>query len=166
MLPPITQDDVFFLLEPLLGLPILLRHTEITGEIAENLRAYRLGGDLTLDEVHKRISSALFNGIYAYTKGKMVVKDEQGRSKKIYTDDLSQMSEALMEPVFARLPVQWHAYEELNDYALHHLSLPAIKRLYLGYRRFMPEMNRSIFARIVKENFPKDAYEDWLGEEA
>jgi len=90
------------------------------------------------------------------------VTDAHGEEKKVYTDALEQMAEALMGPVFDRFPVCEETFALLNDYALRRLSLPALKRLYTGFRDMMEEMNRALFARVVTENFPLETYQDWL----
>jgi hypothetical protein len=159
---PITQDDVFFLLEPLVGLPMLLQHSELSSEIAALLSAYDWQGETTLDTLCEQIESTLFNSIYSYTRGQMAAENERGEIKKIYTSDLSQMAETLMDPVFARIPVQPETCGLLNRYALSHLSLPVLKRLYTDFREFLDPMNQTIFARVVTENFPEEAYRDWL----
>jgi hypothetical protein len=159
---PITHDDVFFLLEPLVGLPLLLLHSELPQDITELLRAYDWQGKVSLDQLKASLESALFNGIYTYTGGRMMVEDTLGNAHKIHTDQLAQMAETLLEPVFARLPRTQAAYELLNDYALRHLSLPALKQLYLGYADRLPPQNHAIFTRIITENFPKEAYNAWL----
>jgi len=163
-MPPITQDDVFFLLEPLVGLPLLLAHSELSSEIAAMLAAYDWRGEEPPDTLCANVESALFNGIYAYTDGRMTVQDVRGKQKKVYTDALSQMAEALMGPVFERFPVCERAFEMLNDYALRHLSLPALKRLYTRYPDRLHPENRTLFTRVITENFPEEAYQDWLAE--
>jgi len=161
-MPPITQDDVFFLLEPLVGLPLLLAHSELSSDIAAMLSAYDWRGGERPEALSARIEGKLFNSIYSYTNGNMTVRDAHGHSKKVYTDALAQMAEALMGPVFDRLPDTREAFEALNDYALRRLSLPALKRLYTGYGNMMEAMNRALFARVITENFPPEAYQDWL----
>ena len=162
--PPITQDDVFFLLEPLVGLPLLLAHSELSSDIAAMLSEYDWRGEEPPDALCTRIEGALFNGIYSYTNGKMSVVDARGKHKKVYTDALAQMAEALMGPVFERFPICRATYEILNDYALRRLSLPALRRLYTGFSDMVEPMNRALFARVLKENFPPEAYQDWLAE--
>ncbi|MCL2544614.1 MAG: hypothetical protein FWE77_01715 [Clostridia bacterium] len=160
--PPITQDDVFFLLEPLVGLPLLLAHSELSSDIAAMLSQYDWRGEDPPEALCARIEGKLFNSIYSYTNGNMTVRDAHGRNKKVYTDALAQMAEALMGPVFDRFPDSQEAFEALNSYALRRLSLPALKRLYTGYMERMEPMNRALFARVIAENFPSGAYEDWL----
>ena len=162
--PPITQDDVFFLLEPLVGLPLLLAHSELSSDIAALLSEYDWTGGEPPDALCSRVESALFNGIYSYTGGKMSVADVRGKRRKVYTDALSQMAETLMGPVFDRLPICRAAYDLLSGYAARHLSLPALRRLCTGFSDILEPANRALFARIVKENFPKEAYQDWLAE--
>ncbi len=161
-LPPITQDDVFFLLEPLVGLPLLLKHSELSSEIAELLGQYSWHSGDSLEELFRQIESSLFNSVYGFTNGKMVVKDEQGHQHKIYTDSLSQMAELLLDPLFERFPRCERTFTLFNDYALRHLSLPAIKRIFTDYPNLVEPMNRAIFERILIENFAKETYEDWL----
>ncbi len=159
---PITQDDVFLLLEPMVGIPLLLCHSELAQEITALLLAYDWRGTSELGELRDQIESLLFNSIYSYTQGTMVVKDAEGNAKKVYTDALSQMAETLLEPVFIRIPVNEPNYELINGYALRHHSLPALKQLYTRFKAYLQPMNHAIFRRIITENYPKEIYEDWM----
>ena len=160
--PPITQDDVFFLLEPLVGLPLLLAHSELSSDIAAMLTVHDWRGEEPPESLCAKIEGKLFNSIYGYTNGNMTVTDAHGRQKKVYTDALAQMAETLMGPVFDRFPVCPESFAILNDYALRRLSLPALRRLYTGFPDMVEPMNRALFARVITENFPAEAYQDWL----
>jgi len=160
---PITQDDVFFLLEPLVGLPLLLKHSELSSDLAALLTAYDWRAETALDALFRQVERTLFNRIYDYTDGKMEVQDARGKTKKVTTEALEQVAEALMGPLFERFPVCERTFELLNAYALRHLSLPALKRLYTGFAQQLQPMNRSLLVRIVTENFPEEAYREWLG---
>ena len=163
-MPPITQDDVFFLLEPLVGLPLLLAHSELSSDIAAMLSQYDWRYGESPEALCAQIEGTLFNSIYSYTDGCMAVLDAHGQLKKIYTDSLAQMAETLMGPVFERFPVCRETFEMLNDYALRRLSLPALKRLYTDFADMMDPMSRALLARVITENFPAGAYQDWLAE--
>lgn len=163
-IPLITQDYVFFLLEPLVGLPLLLAHSELSSDITALLSQYDWRRRKTLETLRTQIESKLLNTIYDYTGGEMTVPDAHGQQKKIYTDALAQITETLMEPVFERFPVCQETFDMLNDYALRRLSLPALKRLYTDFAEWTEPMSRTLFVRVITENFPAEAYQDWLAE--
>jgi len=162
--PLITQDYVFFLLEPLVGLPLLLANSELSSDITAMLTRYDWRRRKSLEELRAQIESKLLNAIYDYTDGEMTVPDARGQPKKIYTDALAQITETLMEPVFERFAVCRETFDALNDYAMRRLSLPALKRLYTGFADMMDPMSRALFARVITENFPAEVYQDWLAE--
>ena len=157
----ITRDEVFFLLEPQIGLPLLMANPALASDLVQCLESY-FYLPITLDEQCAKVKSALFNGVYEATRGTMVGMDVQGQPKKIYSEQFSPMAELLMAPIFERLPVGQAAFDALNDYALRHTSLSACKRLYVDFRDYLPDMNLSIIRRVVTENFPPEAYAGWL----
>ena len=162
--PPVTQDDVLSLLEPLVGTPLLLARPELSSDIAAMLSRYDWRGETPPEALRAQIESLLFNTIYNDTGGGMTVLDAHGRQKKIYTAAIARATETLMELVFQRFPVCREAFETLNDYALRRLSLPALKRLYTGFGDMMEPMSRALCTRVITENFPAEAYQDWLAE--
>ena len=157
----ISRDDVLFLLEPHIGLPLLMRHASLCNDLAQCLHGF-FYKRITLDTLCQQVERMLFNGIYTATNGTMVTMDMQGRPRKIHSDALPALAELLMEPVFARFPVDQASFDALNEYSLHHTSLPALKRLYLDFGDCMPAMNRALCRRIIVENFPPEAWQDWL----
>lgn len=163
-IPPITQAYVSFLLEPLVGQALLRAKPELSADIADMLSQYdwRYGGSPEI--LRTQIESKLLHDIYEHTRGDMTVTDGHGRRKKIYTDALAQITEILLEPMLERLPVCRETFEMLNDYAMRRLSLPVLKRLYTGFADMLEPMNRALFARVITENFPFEAYQDWLAE--
>jgi len=163
--PLITHDNVLRLLEPLVGMPLLLAHPELCSGIAAMLSRYDWRGGTPPEALRAEIESLLFNAIYDATGGDMAVLDAHGRRKKIYTEALAQTTETLMEPVFEGFPVCREAFDALNHYALRRLSLPALKRLHTGFGDMMEPMSRALCIRVITENFPAEAYQDWLAEQ-
>ncbi len=165
---PITQDDALYALEPWLGRPLLLRNPVLGSDVALHLnRFFTEKGEegevaVSLDQLRTQLESLLFNSIYAATGGTMKSVSQSGQTLLIRTQQLPVIADALMDLIFYHLPVSEPSFELLNAYAMHHTSLPAMRRLYLDYGAYMPPMNRDIFRRIILENFGPEAYGAWL----
>lgn len=161
-MPRITQDDVFFVLEPSVGLPLLVRYPALSYDVAAYLNRYFEPEPPSLDEMCRQVESLVFNGVYGATNGTMVSVDQAGQPLKIHTKLLPWLAEELIGLIFDYLPKNERTFETLNSYALGHTSLPAMRRLYLEFGEYMPTMNRDIFKRVIMENFPPEAYAEWL----
>ncbi len=168
MMSPITQDDALYALEPWLGRPLLLRNPALGSDVALHLNRFFCEKDedgmpaVSLDELRTQLESLLFNSVYTATGGTMKAIAQNGQPIMIRTQQLPVIADALMDLIFYHLPINEPSFELLNTYAMHHTSLPAMRRLYLDYGAYMPPMNRDIFRRVIVENFGPEAYGAWL----
>ena len=157
----VTQEEVLRILAPAIGSP-LLADDALREQVTVLVSAYNWRFSGALDALFDKVEQTLFNGIYQRTQGSMMSEDPQGRPLRITTEGIVELTDTLIAQIIERMPVRQETYELINEYALRKLSLPALRRLYVDFARFLPAMNREIIARVVTENFAPEAYRDWL----
>ena len=158
----ITEDAVFYALQPWLGVPLLTRSPALVRDVAAHLNRYFSEEALPLDDLRAQCESLLFNSIYTATNGSMVASTPDGRPVSIRTQYLPSMTEDVIGLILCQLPINEQSFELLNAYAMRHTSLPVLRRLYLEFGAYMPPMNRETILRIAGENFGSEAIRDWL----
>ena len=85
-----------------------------------------------------------------------------GRTRRVRTAELKDAADDVMGVLFDSLKVYSVNYDILHDYCMETGSFSALRVLYTRYQEFLPEGERRIIARIIRDNYPASAWENWL----
>lgn len=156
----IRREEVQEVMSAFLGKPFILEHPFYVDRVWALLyEGERRSKDLS--ELFVQLGEALFQEMYALTAGSMQIPDEHGQ-RRVSMSELDDLADALMELLFSRFSRTLGSFERLNDFAMHHTSLAALKFLYIYYQPWASPMNIDIYKRIIRENFPPEQYQSWL----
>lgn len=136
----------------------------VTDTTAALLNAYASYKD-TFASLADRIENALFNALYDRLGPSMTVRMDDGSTRRIRTAELKDAADDVMGLLFEQLKIYSVHYESLHAYCMESGSFSAMRVLYTRYREFLPEAERKIIARIVRDTHPQERWESWLDPE-
>lgn len=116
----------------------------------------------TFESMAARVEDALFNSLYEHLGPSMTVRMDNGTTRRIKTAELKDAADDVMGILFEQLKVYSVSYEALHAYCMECGSVSAMRVLYLRYREFLPESERKIIARIVRDSRPRAQWESWV----
>ena len=120
---------------------------------------------MTFADIASRVEDALFNTLYEHLGPSMSVRMDDGSSRRIKTAELRDAADDVMGVLFEQLKVYSVNYESLHTYCMESGSFSAMRILYTRYRDFLPEEERKIIARIIRDSHPSSDWESWLDPE-
>lgn len=157
---PIADRAVRDLLTPALGSQVLAR-TGLAENLASMLRGYA-PYRMTLSELGEQVANRLFSDLYALLGPRMTVMLDNGRMQRIPLQAVTELSDALMGLLFEAFTLTPDHRAQLTEYAMHTTSLSAMRVLLTRYRAEMDPMEIQIMARVIRDNYPPEAYAAWL----
>ena len=119
----------------------------------------------TFEDLAVRLEDALFNTLYEQLGPSMGVRMDDGTVRRVRTAELKDAADDVLGVLFDELKVYSVTYNLLHDYWLSAGSFAAMRALYRRYGEFMPEGDRRILARIIRESRPRLFWETWLDPE-
>ena len=129
--------------------------------ITHTLRSFAPYKD-TFASMAARLEEDLFNLLYERLGPGMSVTMDGGRTRRVRTAELKDAADDVMGVLFDSLKVYSVNYDILHDYCMETGSFSALRVLYTKYQVFLPEGERRIIARIIRDNYPASAWENWL----
>ena len=132
-----------------------------TAAVLQNYAPYRD----TFEDLAVRLEHALFNTLYEQLGPSMAVRMDDGTVRRIRTAELKDAADDVLGVLFNELKVYSVTYNLLHDYWLSAGSFAAMRVLYRRFGEFMPEGDRRILARIIRESRPRAEWETWLDPE-
>lgn len=160
----VTVQEVAQALRPYLGTP-LTEETSLCEGVAQIINAYAPYRD-QLEDVAARLEKYLFDALYTLLGPAMTVRLDDGRLVRIRMRELPELADEAMGAMFEGMRVYSVTYDNLKDYAMRAGSLSAMRVLYQKYGDFLPEEERPLLVRIIRERCPAWRYALWLPEEA
>ena len=133
----------------------------VAERVAALLRSYASYKD-TLADLASRVEDLLFNILYDHLGPSMSVRMDDGSSRRVKTAELKDAADDVMGILFEQLKVYSVNYESLHAYCMESGSFAAMRVLYTQYRDFLPEEERRIIARIIRDSRPATEWESWL----
>ena len=109
-----------------------------------------------------RMEDVLFNMLYDHLGPSMTVRMDNGISRRVKTAELKDAADDVMGVLFDRLKVYSVSYESIHAYCMESGSYSAMRVLYTRYRDFLPDTERKIIARIVRDSRPRTDWESWI----
>ncbi len=159
---PIHLDDVNDALRPWLG-ALFLMSTPLSQELSYQMMQYSPVRE-TFEQLRKRLEQHILVSLNKLTRSSMCIMVENYQTKKLTLSDIEYMTDDLMGLIFDRMSPFSSNFEKLNEYALRHESLAALRVLYQKYASFFSEEEYQFMIYIMKKLYPKERYEAWLTE--
>ena len=119
----------------------------------------------TFSSLAVRLEDVLFNTVYEQLGPSMGAQMDNGTVRRIRSAELRDAADDVMGVLFDQLKVYSVTYDSLHDYCMSAGSFAAMRALYRRYGEFMPEGDRRILARIIRESRPRLFWETWLDPE-
>ena len=116
----------------------------------------------TFADMASRVEDTLFNMLYDHLGPSMTVRIDNGATRRIHTSELKDAADDVMGVLFDQMKVYSVNYDAIHTYCIESGSASAMRILYLRYRDFLPESERKIIARIIRDSRPKEDWESWL----
>lgn len=163
----ITPQEVCEVLRAHLGSALLTQHPDFSEFLAAKLSGYPQERP-PFEELRSALEQDIFSAVHAFSQRKMLVQRDDGQWVRIALAEFADIADALMELIFMRLLVTPEHYREIFAYMNGNPERPylsALKALYLRYGAIMPKEERALLVRILKEQYPKEAYSAWLSPE-
>ncbi len=147
----ISIAQVTLAMQPWLGMA-LLRAAPLAEQAAFRMNAYRQTDDP--DALYRALDSLFFGTIRQIAGTGMRVLLDDGTWIRIRVDDVATMTDDVMYLYFASYPVDARHRAMLNDYALSHNSLSALRALYTRFQALHTPEELSAIARIARGGYP------------
>ena len=157
---PIHLDDVNDALKPWLG-ALFLMSTPLSQELTYQMMQYSPVRE-SFEQLRERLEQHILVRINKLTHSSMCIMVENYKTKKLSLRDIEYMTDDLMGLMFDCLSPFSSNFEKLNEYALQHESLAALRVLYQKYASFFSEEEYAFMIQMMKSLYPKERYEAWL----
>lgn len=159
---PIHLDDVNDALKPWLG-ALFLMSTPLSQELSYQMMQYSPVRE-TFEQLRQRLEQYILVRINKLTRSSMCIMVENYQTKQLSLRDIEIMTDDLMGLMFDRLSPFSANFEKLNEYALQHESLAALRVLYQKYSSFFTEEEYQFMIHMMKSLYPKERYQAWLND--
>lgn len=157
---PVNLDDVNDALKPWLG-ALFLMSTPLSQEITYQLMRYSPTRE-TFAQLRDRLEHHILVEMNKLTRSSMCIMVENYQTKRLTLSDIECMTDDLMGLMFDRLSPFSSNFERLNDYALKHESLAALRVLYQKYSSFFTEEEYRFIVYMIKKVYPQNRYQEWM----
>ena len=157
---PVNPDDVIDVLKPWLG-TLFLMSTPLSQEIAYEMMHYVPARE-SFAQLRDRLEHQLLVSINKLTRSSMCIMVEDYRTKRLTLGEIEDMTDDLIGIVFDRLSPFSSNFERLNEYALQHASLSALRVLYQKYSSFYSLEENAFMVQMIKKTYPQERYQAWL----
>ena len=133
----------------------------VPDRVAALLRSYAAYKD-TFANLAARVEDALFNTLYEHLGPSMTVRMDNGTSRRVKTVELKDAADDIMGILFEQMKVYSVSYDSLHSYCMESGSFSAMRILYIRFRDFLPDSERKIIARIIRDTHSRADWESWL----
>lgn len=157
---PVNLDEVNDALKPWLG-ALFLMSTTLSQAITYQMTQYSPARE-TFEQLRERLEHHMLVELNKLTRSSMCIMVENYQTKRLSLSDIEFMTDDLMGLMFDRLSPFSSNFERLNEYALQHESLAALRVLYQKYASFFSEEEYQFMVGMIKRLYPKDRYQEWL----
>lgn len=157
---PVQLDDVNDALKPWLG-ALFLMSTPLAQEISCQMRQFSPARE-TFEQLRERLEHHMLVLISKLTRSSMCIMVENYQTKRLTLREIEIMTDDLMGLIFERLSPFESNFIKLNEYALRHESLAALRVLYQKYASFFSKEEYRFMIRMIKNLYPAERYQDWM----
>ena len=119
----------------------------------------------SFQSVSKKLEDYLFNALYERLGPSMNARMDDGTTRRIRISELPDLADDAMGVLFDSLNVYSVNYEALHAYCMETGSFSGLRALYTRFSELTPTGERRIIARIIRDNYPKARWQQFLREE-
>ncbi|MBR6165441.1 MAG: hypothetical protein IKQ45_05895 [Clostridia bacterium] len=132
-----------------------------TDPLAELLRSWAPYRE-SISRLSARVEDTLFNMLYNRLGAGMSVRMNDGTFRRVRTSELKDAADDVMGVLFDQMKVYSVQYDALHAYCMESGSFSAMRTLVTRFQEFMPEQERQMFSRIIRDTRPRSDWETWL----
>ena len=129
--------------------------------VSRVLDAFVPGRD-SFGALSRRMEDFLFNALYDRLGPGMTLRMDNGVAERIRLSDLPRLADEMLYPLFASFKPWSLHYERLHAWWMESGSFSAMRALYLHFSDFLPDQDRQLIERVVRENLPAARHAAWF----
>ncbi|MGN0794968.1 MAG: hypothetical protein ACI4MG_10935 [Aristaeellaceae bacterium] len=152
----IRVSEVRRVLQPVLGLRFVTE-TSLCDHVAEILRGYRPARE-TPQMLQRQLKERIFSDLYALLGQQMLLRMENGVVRRILLRDVDFMVDECWGVLLDAMPPQELSLEGLRESAMTQGSLSAMRVLLERFGDQLPDLEREMLRRIIRENHPMSGW--------
>lgn len=152
MANPILTEEVQRVLSPVLGLRFT-QGTALCEQVAALLRGYH-PARMTTDDLCRALKNCIFGCLYELLGHQMLLQMDNGVVRRILLQDVDFMVDEAFGVLLETLQPPEITLESLRALAMERGSLSAMRLLLTRYDHALPEMEKEMLRRILRENHP------------
>lgn len=164
MATSVNTESVAKALQPWLGI-VFISSCSIVDRITTILNSYSPSRN-DFYALKLTINRCISNIIYEKTNGSMKIVlteySDEYSIVKCTKNDISEMTDDVMGVLFFSLTPIKENFQRLNEYACANKSLTALKTLFLLYKNFYNDQERTALKYCIQQNFPSYCYKAWM----
>ena len=119
-------------------------------------------GRESFSDLSRRMEDFLFNALYDRLGPGMTLRMDNGVTERIRLSDLPRLADEMLYPLFASFKPWSLHYERLHSWWMESGSFSAMRALYLHFSDFLPDQDRLLIERVVRENLPAARHTAWF----
>ena len=152
----IRTSDVRRALSPVLGVRFT-EETPLCEQAAELLRSYR-SSRMTMEELCRQMKNVIFGSLFELLGHQMLLRLESGVVRRILLQDVDFMVDQAVGVLLGAMEPPEITLEWLRSFAMERGSLAAMQLLLTRYDHALPEMEKEMLRRILRENHPAASF--------
>lgn len=153
---PIRTAEVRRVFAPVLGTQ-LTAHTSLCEHVAEKLRHHRPDRSAP-EELCRGLKEIIFGDLYEMLGPQMLLQTDNGAVRRIFLRDVDFLVDEAVGVLLDAMSPPEISLEGLRSYAMERGSLAAMRVLLERYGDQLPDMEKEMLHRIIRENHPMAGY--------
>lgn len=153
---PIRTVEVQRVFRPVLGTR-LTSETWLCERVAELLRGHR-PGRTTMEALCAQLKNLIFGDLYELLGAQMLLQTDNGAVRRIMLRDVDFMVDEALGVLLDVMGPPEITLEGLRAFAMERGSLSAMRVLLERYGDALPDMEKEMLRRIIRENHPASAF--------
>jgi len=142
----------------------LLESTSLTTEVTNRLMNYDPRSS-TFHVLHDQLSDVVLVGLNRATAASMRVILDDYKVRKLSLSDIDQIIDAFMGLLFESLIPFSANFIKINEYAMQHESLSALRVLYVKYKESFTCEQYAFLAKMIIKIYPNERVSTWFSGE-
>lgn len=115
-----------------------------------------------LTAMSERLEDIVFDCLYAGLGRQMMAVLDSGEVRRFRMDDLPELADWMLMPLFESLDVNAANYALLRSMAMENGSVSAMAVLYRRYRDCQSEAELAVLGRVLRGRYPRGREPEWL----
>lgn len=155
---PIRTNEVRRVLQPVLGTRLTME-TALCEHAAETLRRHQPGRE-TPETLRRLLKEGIFADLYELLGHQMLLRLDNGAVRRILLKDVDFMVDECIGVLLDVMQPPDVSLEGLRAYAMQEGSLSAMRVLLERFGTQLPDMEREMLTRIIRENHPLSGWQN------